>query len=73
MYPEFVVMYVGLLIVLIVAVLNLVFTIQLLKKLSGGANVPAGMNQPSGAVFCKKCATEFDASLRVCPNCGTTR
>lgn len=73
MYPEFVVMYVGLLIVFIVTVVNLVFTVKLLKKLSGGANASVGVNQSSGAVFCKKCATEFDASLRVCPNCGTTR
>lgn len=24
-------------------------------------------------VFCKKCATQFDASQKCCPNCGTMR
>ncbi len=31
-------------------------------------------NQPSGnVVFCKKCASQFDSSERVCPRCGTPR
>lgn len=25
----------------------------------------------SGVVFCKNCFTEFDASVRFCPKCGT--
>lgn len=73
MYPEFVVIYVGLGIVLLVTVVNLVFTIKVMKKLGDNRNVSVNMNQPTGAVFCKKCATEFDSRLRVCPNCGTTR
>ena len=27
----------------------------------------------SGVVFCKSCATQFDARHKVCPRCGTTR
>lgn len=26
-----------------------------------------------GVVFCKRCATQFDASQRFCPNCGAPR
>lgn len=73
MYPEFVAIYVGLAIVLVVLIVNLVFTIKVLKKLGGKGNVSVNMNQPAGVIFCKKCAAEFDSRLRVCPNCGTTR
>lgn len=73
MYPEFVAIYVGLAIVLVITIVNLVFTIKVLKKLGGNGNTSVNMNQPTGVVFCKKCATEFDSRLRVCPNCGTTR
>lgn len=27
----------------------------------------------SGVVFCKSCATQFDARHKVCPRCGTPR
>lgn len=73
MYPEFVVIYVGLLIVVIVSVVNLVFTIKLMNKFGGRGNTQVNANQPTGVVFCKKCAAEFDGNLRVCPNCGTAR
>ncbi|MBR5949281.1 MAG: hypothetical protein IKZ82_11655 [Clostridia bacterium] len=26
-----------------------------------------------GVVYCKHCAAQFDASQKVCPNCGTLR
>ena len=42
---------------------------------------PSGNNQrqqtpaygTSGVVFCKSCATQFDARHKVCPRCGTPR
>ena len=73
MYPEFIAIYIGLAVVLILLIVNLIFTIRLMNKFKGSRNVSLNMNQSMGVVFCKKCATEFDANLRVCPNCGTTR
>lgn len=73
MYPEFIAIYVGLAIVLIAVIVNIVLTIKVMKKLGGKGNVSVNMNQPTGAVFCKKCAAEYDSRLRVCPNCGTMR
>lgn len=73
MYPEFVAIYVGLVVLFLIVIVNLVLTIKVLKKLGRKANVSVNMNQSTGVVFCKKCATEFDSRLRVCPNCGTMR
>ncbi len=72
MYPEFVVIYVGLIIVLIVVIVNLVLTLKLTKQMKSN-NSGNGLNRVGGVVFCKKCATEFDANAKVCPNCGTVR
>lgn len=72
MYPEFVVIYVGLVVVLIVSVVNLVFTLKLTKQMKGN-NLSNSLTRVGGVVFCKKCATEFDSNSKVCPNCGTVR
>lgn len=72
MYPEFIIMYVGLAIVLIVSIVNLVFTIRLSKKMKIN-NAMGNRSHVGGVVFCKKCATEFDSNTKVCPNCGTIR
>lgn len=72
MYPEFVIIYVGLLIVFVISIVNLVFTLKIAKRMSG-SNLGAKSSQTSGVAFCKKCATEFDVNLKVCPNCGTIR
>ena len=34
---------------------------------------PQYQQQAGGVVFCKQCATQFDASQAYCPNCGTRR
>ena len=38
-------------------------------------NIQTGQPAPAGGdvVFCKKCAAEYPASGRFCPNCGTPR
>lgn len=72
MYLEFVIIYVGLFIVFMISIVNLVFTIKIAKRMSG-SNLGTKTSQTGGVVFCKKCATEFDVNLKVCPNCGTIR
>lgn len=72
MYPEFIIMYVGLAIVLIVSIVNLVFMIRLSNKMKTN-NVMGKRSLGGGVVFCKKCATEFDSNTKVCPSCGTIR
>lgn len=34
---------------------------------------PQYQQQSGGVVFCKQCATQFDASQAYCPQCGTRR
>ncbi len=81
MYPEFIAIYVGLGVLAAILIAVLVLVIVTLKKVSGltgRKSAPAyhggGMAQPSGnVVFCRNCATQFDARERVCPKCGTPR
>ena len=81
MYPEFIAIYVGLLIVIGLLVTILVL---MLKKQNYNsrptANYTAKQNNfetntsTSGSiVFCKKCAAEFDSTQKCCPKCGTPR
>lgn len=73
MYPEFVAIYVGLAIVLIVSIINMVLLINLGKGFGNKKSDFKSVNKGTSVMFCKKCATEFDSTLRVCPNCGTPR
>lgn len=73
MYPEFVAIYVGLTIVLAVSIVNMIMLVNLGKRFGGAKNDFKSVNQGTSVMFCKKCATEFDSKLRVCPNCGTPR
>ena len=81
MYPEFIPIYVGLLIVIGLLVTILIL---LLKKQNDNsrptANFTAKQNNfetnasSSGSiVFCKKCAAEFDSTQKCCPKCVTPR
>lgn len=104
MYPEFIVIYVLLAIVIALLGVLLFFVLKLLKN-GGGSQAqssktnfnvandvytaPAAQQyqqqyqqyqqnayqgQAGGGVcFCKRCATQFDASQSFCPNCGTPR
>ena len=81
MYPEFILIYAGLLVII---VLLIVILILIVIRTSKGTpkNVPvtrkmqvsgAAGNKTATIVFCKNCATQFDSSQRYCPNCGTPR
>lgn len=89
MYPEFIVIYVGLGILLAMVAVLLVLVIKLLKGGSGnqmvsrkaymGGGTVSGTVIQSGApaagpmAFCRNCATQFDAKMPSCPRCGTPR
>lgn len=75
-YEEFTMIYImlGVVIALLIAV------IVLLIRLSGqrsSAPMAAPVYQQTypgaGVVFCKHCATQFDAAQAYCPKCGTPR
>lgn len=77
MYPEFIPIYVGLAVII---VLLIVILILIVKRPSDRGTMTKGntsskMSQHNGGniVFCKNCATQFDASQRCCPKCGTPR
>lgn len=77
MYPEFVLIYIGLIviIVLLAAILTIVLkrsnnSVSMPKNISAG-NPTA--NETGSIVFCKNCATQFDSNERCCPKCGTPR
>lgn len=85
MYPEFIAIYIGLAVLIGLAVVILVLLICLLKGKGNktvmptsysdkNVNLPIKANQTiDNMAFCKKCAAQFDASERFCPNCGTPR
>lgn len=77
MYPEFIAIYVGLVILFIMLIINMILLIVLLKRLGKARSNGYGINNTSNGVgnvvFCKKCAAQFNASLRICPECGTPK
>ena len=79
MYPEFIAIYVGLGVLALMLAAVIVMQIVLLKRGQGTKQsqikYPTANNlQNTGSiVFCKNCATQFDASQKVCPHCGTPR
>lgn len=79
MYTEFIIIYIGLAVLFVLLAVVLILLIKLLRN-QNAAPRPAKPYQGgsstlgSGSMaFCKNCATSFDASLRVCPKCGTPR
>ena len=77
MYPEFVPIYIGLAVIIVLLV---VILILLVKRTANNAAVSKRImatntvsNGGSSVVFCKSCATQFDATQRFCPKCGTPR
>lgn len=97
MYPEFVPIYVMLVIVIALLGVLLFFVIKLMKNGTQPKNNPMPVQnqqayaqqayqqpyqqpyqqgyqaQGGNIVFCKHCATQFDASQAYCPRCGTPR
>lgn len=87
MYPEFIAIYVGLAILIALGVAILILLIKLNKNNEGFPTMPSinttstvSSSQPASneskdgnMAFCKKCATQFSASERFCPKCGTPR
>ena len=79
MYPEFVAIY----ICLAVIILMLALIIFILLKIKSNNDITINATKDSNhahsvhvtgnTAFCKKCATQFDASERCCPKCGTPR
>lgn len=85
MYLEFIVIYIclGVIIALGIAILAMLikinnsndsFPVQTHNKFikKNSQKVPND-SQDSNLAFCKKCATQFNASERFCPKCGTPR
>lgn len=88
MYPEFIAIYIGIAVIIALGVAILILLIKLLKNSNDlpmpKQNVaPTIKTQPNASntsnqenenmAFCKKCATQFNASERFCPKCGTPR
>lgn len=88
MYPEFIAIYVGLVIVIGLLIALLILGSKILNKLQSRPSLGAQftsqptMNaqpqyrapmQQGAIVFCKNCATQYDANTHVCPKCGTPR
>lgn len=75
MYPEFIAIYAGLAVILVLLVVILILQIKILRgggRASGAPKHQINSTQKS-VVFCKNCAARFNASERVCPKCGTPR
>ena len=83
MYIEFIGIFIGLGVLFAIQVVMMILLIILLKrsKNNSGYSIDSrllgGQYQNSemlrNTAFCRKCATEFNASQRVCPRCGTPR
>lgn len=78
MYPEFIAIYIGLAVVLVLLIAILILQILILKNGGSGAKTSGSqkrhINSSHGAiVFCKNCAARFNSSERVCPKCGAPR
>lgn len=89
MYPEFIAIYIGLAVLIGLAIAILVMLVKIKKSGSGfsarrtsstpeiktqaSTYTPASTPSSGNVVFCKKCATRFDANEKFCPKCGTPR
>lgn len=77
MYPEFVPIYIGLIIIIALLVTILILV---LKRPNSSVSVPKNISASNpdtsnagSIVFCKNCATQFESSSKCCPKCGTPR
>lgn len=77
MYPEFVLIYIGLIVIIALLVTILILVLKGSNNRTSvpknrSANNPASTDA-SSIVFCKNCATQFDSNSKFCPKCGTPR
>lgn len=79
LYTEFILIYVGLGIVIVMQVVLLILLAVLVGKAGKGQNrvsraVGAVVNQTrQGIVFCPNCAAKLDSAELFCPQCGMAR
>ena len=77
MYPEFIPIYAGLVIIIALLVVILCVVIKRTSKTSSAQkwiSSTGGFQGEQGTiVFCKNCATKFNSLQRICPKCGTSR
>ena len=83
MYPEFIAIYIGLGMLLILQITTIILTVLLYKKSKKAqesnqdeAEDPYLYDQKpqySGVVFCINCGAQYDAAHKVCPKCGKPR
>ena len=83
LYPEFVPIYVGMAVALVLLLAILILAVVLVVKVgrlsaqgkSGTKTAHGGKGgKVSGnVVFCRNCAAEFAESEKCCPKCGTPR
>ncbi len=78
MYTEFIIIYIGLAVNIILTAATLFFVIK-----NKSASTKKGKKSSKNSYFddhssevitiCKKCALQYDANLKRCPNCGTSK
>ena len=73
MYPEFLVIYIGLGVVILLLAAVLVLLIKLLRSGSAVPRQAAEAAAGERVAFCKVCAAELSPTQRFCPKCGTRR
>ena len=78
MYSEFIIIYVGLAVNIILTAVVLFLLIKNKspgKKKSKRKSKNSFFDDRSSEVItiCKKCALQYDADLKKCPNCGTPK
>lgn len=78
MYPEFIPIYIGLIVIIALLVTILILV---LKRSNNSVSVPKNTSTASNPatteagtiVFCKNCATQFNSNQKCCPKCGAPR
>lgn len=77
MYPEFIVMYIGIAILLVLNVIILVFLLKIKSEGIKSSNSSAGNSGNAGMgqqmISCKRCSALFNPALGICPRCGTPK
>ncbi len=72
-YPEFIPVYAGLVIIILMQISILIQSKSSKRKSKGSNTLEYSSNTPEYLVFCKNCSTKFSSTLKVCPKCGTQR